>query len=230
MNASKRFVKIITGKTNCYLLLGDKGNALIDTGVSDKAGFMIEAIKKAGLRPGDLKYIIVTHTHFDHVGSLAELKQKTGAKVIVQEQEKDFLQQGFTPLPLGTNQFFRLLIAMAGWLKVSKGSFDGVTPDVIVHNRFDLGIIGLNGYLLHTPGHTAGSLSVVIEDKDCIVGDTLFNILPGRIFPPFADHPEKIPVSWQALLDTGCERFYPSHGGVISRERLTTTIRNLKKV
>ncbi len=77
--------------------------------------------------------------------------------------------------------------------------------------------------------HTAGSLSIVIEKDHAIVGDTLFNIFKHSVFPPYANDQEALLKSWKALLEIGCEHFYPGHGKPFTRERLTKTYAEKKR-
>jgi glyoxylase-like metal-dependent hydrolase (beta-lactamase superfamily II) len=100
------------------------------------------------------------------------------------------------------------------------GGYEAVSPDILVKDRFGLEDYGLDGYVLATPGHTAGSVSVILECKDAIVGDTFFNIFKRNLFPPFADDPEELLRSWKKLYETGCETFYPGHGKRFQRDRL----------
>ncbi|MBN2339447.1 MAG: Zn-dependent hydrolase, partial [Acidobacteria bacterium] len=84
----------------------------------------------------------------------------------------------------------------------------------------DLKDFGLNAYILHTPGHTSGSVSIIVEGEIALVGDAMFGILPGSVFPPFADDPGQLMASWGKLLDTGCSLFLPAHGSAIGRSLL----------
>jgi glyoxylase-like metal-dependent hydrolase (beta-lactamase superfamily II) len=70
------------------------------------------------------------------------------------------------------------------------------------------------------PGHSPGSLCVIVGGKDAIVGDTLFGISRRTAFPPFADDVDELLRSWERLIETGCQSFLPGHGGVISIQML----------
>jgi glyoxylase-like metal-dependent hydrolase (beta-lactamase superfamily II) len=90
--------------------------------------------------------------------------------------------------------------------------------DFLVDSRFDLEDLGLNAYILHTPGHTSGSMSVIVGDEIAIVGDTMVGTFPRSIFPPFADDVPELIRSWGKLLHTGCRIFLPAHGSANGRE------------
>jgi glyoxylase-like metal-dependent hydrolase (beta-lactamase superfamily II) len=90
-------------------------------------------------------------------------------------------------------------------------------PDISFDDYLDLSTIGLRAYLLHTPGHSIGSSSLIIDDEIALVGDTLYGGFPNSALPPFADDPALLMQSWEKLLDAGCKLYLPSHGKAILR-------------
>ena len=91
---------------NVYLVINGKELAVIDTGTSGNAQKTVEYIKKIGYQPDDVKTIILTHFHMDHMGSAKELKDLTNAKVAVHTEDADYVS-GKTPLPKPKNILFR---------------------------------------------------------------------------------------------------------------------------
>ena len=81
-----------------------------------------------------------------------------------------------------------------------------------VDQYLNLQDFGFNGYILHTPGHSPGSQSIIVDNEIALVGDAMFGVFPGSIFPPFADNEEELITSWGKLIQTGCRLFLPSHG------------------
>jgi glyoxylase-like metal-dependent hydrolase (beta-lactamase superfamily II) len=98
--------------------------------------------------------------------------------------------------------------------------YDPYASDHIFQCTFDLNRFGINGYLIHTPGHSPGGATVVIDGVVAIAGDSMIGTTPGKPFPPFADSVELLLRSWRKIIDTGCETFLPGHGKQISREEL----------
>jgi glyoxylase-like metal-dependent hydrolase (beta-lactamase superfamily II) len=86
-----------------------------------------------------------------------------------------------------------------------------------VDNLLDLNDLGINACIMHTPGHTSGSISVIVDDEIAIVGDTMFGVFGGSVFPPFAENVLQMIQSWGKLLQTNCKVFIPSHGTANSR-------------
>jgi glyoxylase-like metal-dependent hydrolase (beta-lactamase superfamily II) len=164
--------------------------------------------------------IILTHTHYDHTGCLAEIKKRSGAKVLVHASEKECLEKGITPFPRGTMWFSKMISGIGNSLMVSKSKYKPVTPDLVVGNEYDLGKYLPGAKVIFTPGHTAGSISLVIGNSAAFVGDTLFSIMPWGVFPPFANDIPELLKSWQRLIDAGCRTYFPGHGKPISLQKL----------
>jgi len=224
-----RITRIPMMTSNAYVVADGKQAILIDAGMKKKEKKILAALEQLQLSPQDIQLIILTHAHYDHCGSVKALQQITNAKVLVHQAEASCLAQGYCALPKGTMWFPKIMSAIGRALNKKVGRYAPVTPDILISKRFDLQPFGIDGYVLPTPGHTAGSLSVVIEKNHAIVGDTLFNIFKHSVFPPYANDQEGLLKSWKALLKIGCENFYPGHGKPFTKERLQKTYAEKKK-
>jgi hydroxyacylglutathione hydrolase len=131
-----------------------------------------------------------------------------------------FLKSGYTPFPKGTSPVFRLISNLGASLFKKSAYYGPIDPDIIVKERYEIEKKDPVVYLIHTPGHTAGSMSVIVDNVHAIVGDTMFNIFPHTVFPPFANDVHALLESWQKLIETGCTHFYPGHGGPFTVEKL----------
>lgn len=115
------------------------------------------------------------------------------------------------PVPRGTTVFSNTISYIANRFSSSKTRYDPVNPDFIIDGDCELVIFpGIK--ILTTPGHTRGSISVIVNDDYAIVGDTLFNVFTNCFYPPFADDEKALIESWEKLLSTGCKVIYPGHG------------------
>ena len=215
--------------SNAYLVANGKRAILIDAGMKKKEKKFLAALEQMQLSPQDIQLIILTHTHYDHAGSIKALQEITKAKILVHKAEASCLAQGHCAFPKGTMWFPKIMSAIGRALNKWVGRYAPVAPDIAIAKRFDLQAYGIDGYILPTPGHTAGSLSVVIEKDHAIVGDTLFNIFKHSVFPPYANDQKRLLKSWKQLLEIGCKNFYPGHGKPFTRERLQKTYAEKKK-
>jgi hydroxyacylglutathione hydrolase len=212
-------IPIHLGKSTVYAIRDSNGAILIDTGVPGQAGKIIRSLEKNGIPPGDIKLIVITHVHYDHVGSLAELLRSfpSPCAVAVHESESALLREGKSVLPAGTSALGRMMMNFLNRLvRPFPGliRFEPVTPDVLITKETFLNSFGISGRILPTPGHTVGSLTVILENGAAFVGDLAVNYYPwgGPIFPPFADDVPLLMKSWQALLALPVKTIYPAHG------------------
>jgi len=83
--------------------------------------------------------------------------------------------------------------------------------------------MGVPGKILHTPGHSPGSVSLVLDSGDAFVGDTAVNGFPLRYgpgLPPFAEDLPELKKSWRKLLEHGAKTIHPAHGKAFSADVL----------
>jgi len=101
--------------------------------------------------------------------------------------------------------------------------------DIHVRDEYDLNRFGITGYILHTPGHSPGSMSIIIEDEVAIVGDAMFGVVKGAVLPPFGEDLKLMVKSWKTLLDTGCTTYLPGHGTERTQDILKRQYNKYKK-
>lgn len=209
-------IRLTPARCNIFAVTRNSRTILIDTGISFDRARIEHALAKKGLLP---EAIVLTHTHFDHAGNAAWLAREYGAEVVVQEAEGRYLAAGDTPIPEGTYAVTRGLVSL-GKKVTPMFRYEPCVADHLFTDRFDLNRFGINGYIIHTPGHSPGGATVVIDDVVAIAGDSIIGTTPGKPFPPFADDVELLLRSWRKIIDTGCEIFLPGHGKPVSLSEL----------
>jgi hydroxyacylglutathione hydrolase len=219
-------IKISPAKCNMWLIADGNKSIFVDAGYDGKINDLEHTLVENGLKPSDIKMIVMTHTHFDHACGLKQIKELTGAKVVVNKNEAVYLQEGFCPLPKGTSWYSGIISWLGRNVIYGIGKFQPVNPDIITRSKLDLGRYGMEGYIIPTAGHTLGSQSLIMGEN-AFAGDDIFGIFRNTILPPFADDVPALIKSWQVLLDTGCKMFYPGHGKVIERSRLEDELRSM---
>jgi hydroxyacylglutathione hydrolase len=208
-NISIRWKRI--GYSNAVLILNGENSILVDTGVRGNMHQFVRFFRQNKITPGDIKLIILTHTHYDHTGNLAGLKKLTGARVLVHRNEFENLRQGFIPIPPGQRFYTRFIAWLGQKILPRFASPRPFDADLINESEFDLSGFGIKGKVVSTPGHSAGSQSVVI-DKSIICGDVFMNLVYGSKFPHFAENPHKLILTWKNIFDMDIEEIYPAHG------------------
>ena len=199
---------------NVYLVKGQRP-ILVDSGTSGSLPALLKALSEHGVDPRDLSLLIQTHTHVDHAGSTHALQEQYGVPVAVHAAESfDLAHGGKIPEDKPASFFTRLITRL-----VPQG-FSPAQPDVEVHATLDLRPYGVEGCAVHTPGHSPGSLTVIVDGCGAIAGDLLMGgnlvglINPTRPnFPMIIDDKALLLASVRRVLDFAPERIYIGHGG-----------------
>ncbi len=166
---------------NIFLLL-DNSVTVVDTGLKGNSANILNEVRRLGYKPSDVAHIILTHHHADHVGSLAELKKATGARVMAHPTDAPYIDGALPqPGPARPKWLARVLSPFVRmWASIP------TAVDKLLNDGDELPLLG-GIKIVHTPGHTPGSICLFIpQQKLVIVGDLLSNRfrpgLPSRIF------------------------------------------------
>jgi len=190
---------------NCFLVRPQGGDRAVMVDPGEEAPRLLRAIEDAGVT---LDAILLTHTHFDHVGAVAPVARATGAPVYCPQLEVPVLQDimAFVPWP-------------------GFGPYESWDPEHTVAGGETLELAGLTLDVVFTPGHSPGHVTYAAHDEGVLFsGDVLFQGSVGRIDLPGGDGPTLMR-SIAGLL----ERFddetvvHPGHMGIttLGRERAT---------
>ena len=192
---------------------------LVDSGRRGSEEKILQEMASKGLQPTDLKLLLLTHAHYDHAGSARQLKEITGCRILIHRKEATRLEAGFTPIPSGTRWKAKVVVAVGRIFARHLMKYPSATADILMEASFSLAEFGFPGRLIHTPGHTPGSVVVLMEKGEMITGDTLFGLAGKRIFPPFAEDKAELKKSWKKISEIELKIFYPAHGVPISRDK-----------
>ncbi len=220
------------GTCNTYLIRGSKGFILVDAGNRNKEGVFSRHLRRHGISPQEIHWIIITHAHFDHVGSCHAIKHFTGAKVVAHEDERELLEKGIAVIPPGISLIHRMASYLGNRYFKNTFHFSPCSVDKTISNGISLEEWGIKGRILHTPGHTKGSLSVVLNGGKAFVGDLAANYLPfglGGYLPPYGEDIPQILSSWETILKAGAKTIFPGHGFPIPAARLLNALKRHRK-
>lgn len=216
------------GMINCFLIKGEAKHILVDTGVPNSEAKIIKQLNKHNIKLDDIGLIIITHGHIDHFGSAKELKDILKVPILVHDLDKKALQTGKSMLETlkPTHKIWDIILKP----KLAKDKASPCLPDIVLieNEEYDLSIYGINGKVIHTPGHTPGSLSVVLEGGSAIIMDLASSgiLLGGIAFnsrmkhPPFHDNLQQVKSSINYILSLNTDTFYLGHGNAVSRKSL----------
>jgi len=218
---------------NAHLVTGNGGCVLVDAGLPGSATRVGRALEKLGLAWNDVKLIVITHAHVDHAGGAAELRTRSGAPIVAHDAERAHLA-GLSPMTFcPTGWFGRFFVKTP----LIHEAYSRVDPDIVLSGdqTLDLTTFGVQGIVRHTPGHTAGSLSVELSTHEALVGDLLASgaLLGGlirtrhAIRPPFEEHPRTVGAQLERLVNAGVTTFHVGHGGPLDAREVLRHARTL---
>ena len=177
--------------TNYYILEAKSGKLLVDCGWPGTLPKLMAALKRKGIAFKEIKHLLVTHFHPDHAGLTQELKNQ-GIKLILLECQTDFIPP------------------FAEYFKGKNFPYVPITPhDNLVlkleESRKFLAGIGLDGEILHTPGHSDDSVTLILDDGFAFTGD---------LHPSFMEIDDATTrASWDKIRAHKIIRIFPGHGG-----------------
>jgi glyoxylase-like metal-dependent hydrolase (beta-lactamase superfamily II) len=190
---------------NCSIV-GDENSReamIIDPG--DDIDAVMEIVARHQLQ---VKQIVVTHAHIDHVGGAMKLKQLTGAPILLNQNDSDLL---------------RMMDTQAAWLGMRPPGKVAIDQSITSGDTVKAGAV--EGQVLYTPGHTEGSICLYFEaEKRLFAGDTLFAGSIGRTDLPGGSYDKIIHSLHESVLTLPDETVVvPGHGSLttIGEERET---------
>lgn len=210
------------GIVNRYLV-HDEGWMLVDPGIPYTTQMVVRALNRLGVEPGWVKLILLTHGHVDHAGATGAVQELTVAKVAVHQRDRWLLERGQVTMPPlwipGGGALYSVLNPIARLLR-----FRAARADIVIEDEgLSLLPFGIRGRVIYTPGHSDGSVSVLLDGGEALVGD----LVGGPSWPhsqprlpPAGEDQEQMRASLRNLLIEGAKTIYPGHGKPFSAQLL----------
>lgn len=177
--------------TNYYLIEAKSGKLLVDCGWPGTLPKFSAELKRKGISLNEIKYFLVTHFHPDHAGLTQELKNQ-GIKFLLLECQIDFIPQ--------LTEFFKT--KTYPYVEIQQN--DNLILKLEESRKF-LADIGLAGEILHTPGHSNDSVTLILDEGFAFTGD---------LHPSFMNiEDSKTRESWEKIYQHKIAQIFPGHGG-----------------
>jgi hydroxyacylglutathione hydrolase len=220
--------------TNCYLLRAENGLVLIDTGYDWEWERFRTSLRNVGVDFGDIEHLVLTHHHDDHVGLIGRvLSENPRMQVVMSKYTRDLLPNGKNNRSHGGAYINRRINALLTMKRIFDRRWTHTFPpyiarvdDIIIADGArlrDIGI-GLDGRIIETPGHTSDSISVVLDNGDCIAGDAAANFLQFAGTKHCIIYLEDLAQyyqSWIRILEAGSKQIFPAHGKPFAASELS---------
>jgi glyoxylase-like metal-dependent hydrolase (beta-lactamase superfamily II) len=198
---------------NLTLILdADEGATLVDTGVPGQQDAIAAAMAEAGVGLADLKTIIITHQDIDHVGSLHELVQTTGAQVLAHAVETPMID-GTTPPRFADPE----MLALRPQMRQLVESFTFTPVDELLDDGSRIERAG-GIRAIATPGHTPGHMCLYLERSQVLIAGDALTASEGRLQGPNPGATGDMALAGQSvrkLADLDVQTIICYHGGVV---------------
>jgi hydroxyacylglutathione hydrolase len=193
---------------NAYLLQAGQQYMLIDTGIGEVWTQLESTLLKLGVLPDKLKLVILTHGDKDHAGNGYILQHRFGIKVAMHKADLEMVKNGQPQQRHSSNLVGRFTL----WFdqRITSG-FTCFEPDLYLSDGQNLESYGLSAMVMHTPGHTKGSISLLTRSGELFVGDTFSNRqrpLPTHLI----QNDQELKKSLLKLASAQARMVYPGHG------------------
>ena len=185
-------IKLKYGNTNTFFIPGKNGGMLFDTDYAGTLPVFYKAIKQTGIAVKDIKYVLASHYHPDHIGLIGELMEQ-GVKLLILDVQKDFIQSS------------DYIFARD---KISYSPIDETQAAVISceGSRSFLLRLGIQGEIIRTPSHSEDSISLFLDNGDCFVGD----LEPFESLEAYEEN-EPLKSDWEHILSFSPKRIFYAH-------------------
>jgi glyoxylase-like metal-dependent hydrolase (beta-lactamase superfamily II) len=216
-------IHMVDGSIGCntYLIVGDDVT-LVDTGLRGNVPRIYHCLEHMGFKPGNIKRIVVTHAHLDHINCLHQLKMDTGAVVMANPLDADVIE-GTQPLRVGKGAFS----AMSGLINLYS-RYQPVKVDVRLKDG-DRIAGALDTVAVALPGHSAGNTGLYSKEKKTFFSSDTIRVSGGSVITPsprFTADMNAAIASVRRIGEFDFDVLLPGHGSVIT-DRAAAKVREL---
>ncbi|WDV44635.1 MBL fold metallo-hydrolase [Clostridiaceae bacterium M8S5] len=219
-----KIIKCKLKQTISYLIPVKDKYLLIDTGYEKHKKLLYKRLRDLDIEVKDIAYILLTHHHDDHAGLVSEIKTcNPSCRIIMHVNAVSRVEKGKNDLD-GAKYINKKIATMVKLIKKVSNIWREPFPqykiasnDIIISKDTKLQDIGIDmvGEILYTPGHTDDSISLLLEDGSCFVGDVasdMLQFLGTKYCVLLLNNLDQYYKSWEKIIKTNAKIIYPGHG------------------
>ena len=225
----KEYIRLNLFFTKVHLLKTANGYIQLDAGMIQNLNKYLRLLDKHNIKPEEIKLIVVNHAHFDHVSALKKMKEITKAQILVHENDAEYLRKGISPEINTLNLSSKLLMS---FVPKSMRDYEPVEPDIVIKDEYSLQEFGVDAKIIHTPGHTAGTVSLITKQGNAFIGccahGSPIRLIPG--LPKIAQDMNQVLSSWEQIINAGAKTLHISHGNQLSVDKMKKIIKKKRGV
>lgn len=204
-----KIITICCGNVNCYLIHYDNHAILIDTASKKYRTFLLNKLKDY-----NISLIILTHGHYDHTANAAFLAKNFNAKIAMHKDDYRLSKNNFINT-IYSNFLFGNIFKKVFIKNFKYSNVDDFEPDIFLEDDQILKVFDIEVKIIHLPGHTKGSIGILINDDELIAGDIFMNFLyPCESI--IVEDLDMLRKSINKIEGLNLKLLYPGHGGPIS--------------
>ena len=235
------FITIKLSKTNCFLLKAKEGYLLIDCGYEWDRDLLVKRLDRHDIRASHISHLFLTHHHDDHSGLANYLVGKNPKiRVIMHKECARLIKKGENDTTRGGGYINKKIYFLSLVNKMLNPEWNlkfppySVRPqDIIINNEEDdtLRDIGISGSILFTPGHSADSISLLMDDRVLFAGDAAMNWLKwagSRYATLFITDTDEFYSSWEKIIARNPRMIFPAHGAPFMPGKLLKNLRRIE--
>lgn len=226
--AMNTIIPIDLGGVNSYLITVENGYVLVDTGghltldktFDNRRKKLLDALAAEGCTEGNLRLILLTHGDNDHVANAAYISKAFNAPIALHPGDLELVENPTLDVLMASFQYRSVLLKLVFRLMKKKiaritqktlEDFDPFKPDVLLSEGTSLKDYGLEGTIIHLPGHTPGSIGLLLPNGSLLAGDTFAN--NGKpSAAPNAMNFNSLFSSIASIRNQEIKTVYPGHG------------------
>lgn len=218
LQITPRLWQLKLGVVNSFLLETEDGLLIIDTGYPNSADKLFAAVRETGHDPAHICHLLLTHCHIDHAGSAAEIRRRTGARIYAHATDAALIAQGIGERH-GTAVAPGLISALVYrfFIKNESTGYEPVPIDQPLQHGELLSLAG-GIEVIHTPGHSAGHIALLLRQEGVLVAADLCSHVLGL---GYSTVNEDIALARQSILrsaDYSFEQAVFGHGNPLLKQ------------